>query len=1303
MRILPTNIDELQIEINAQATKANDAIDRLVLKLDRLTTSLGRMNTTNLNGLANGVQRLGNAMQIMNGVRTADFTRLATNLQRLGAINVSSLNSAASSMSHLTRAFNNLGTVSNNAQQVGVMAGNLARLGGANVQRAVTTIPQLATAMNNLMTTLSRAPQVSQNVIQLTNSLANLASQGSRVGTATDSINRNLNSTNRTVRSSRSSWGGFASAIGRFYASCFLAIRGINALGESIQDTADYFEAYNYFNVALGKIGSDWEDDFSEYGYESAEAYAESFATRLQERLSTLSGLQISSDGMLETTGMKNLGLNIQEITQFSAQLASVTNSVGQVGEVSLATSSAFTKLAGDMSSLFNMDYSQVATNLSSALIGQSRSVYKYGIDITNATLQTYAYSLGVEKAVSEMTQAEKMQLRLIAILDQSRVSWGDQSNTINSLANQMRILENNMSEISLVLGQLFVPLMEKALPVVNGLTIAIKNLLVNLAGILGIEIDPNKFGQGFTEIEDELDGITEGTEEAEKALEEYKNQLLGFDEVNKLQDVDAKATLDTEQTGGIDLTDEILQATEEYEKFWQQAYDEMDNLSDEWAKYFEQFTKPLEKIFVDIKLGDFFALGEDISKPINDLQLWVQDIIKGVDWAQAGKDFGDFFQGSVIESFNIFGESGTTISDIIIAITDFLTNAIDQVEWDEVVSSFVSGLTDFFRNIKVVDITFGFGKLFFSLVKAFAEAASSIFKFEDVFGVIISAFEDAYEEGLTLFGFDEETNSKLQEQLDFSDIVKDACEESKKYYDEFKQDLQDSKIEFEVETTNIEGEYAYLDNLKDKYFALANQVTLTKDEEEKLNQYKELLITQAPEFKAILEDETLSYEEQEQAIDNIIDSLKTKAKVAAAQSYISDIAAEQYQATLDLAEAEEVLNDARRNKNVALAELNSAQLKLLQAEQHLKKLEATEGVGGVEYTDAMIKVQDYRAEVERLSAIYETTTHTTANAESSVNNYKKAISDAEKQMDWYMDVAYGLVDVNSDVAASANDVATSTSNIKNGVETSVNAMLQGMGASGSYISRSIDLNINAPMRNIVDVARSSGANAGSQIGAKFATGLESSKKQATDSASRFKGSISGIVDSMKKTISDKFSIDSFSSLGTNVLKGIEKGVNNKAEQNKTTSSIATFASSIGSKFASILGIHSPSKVFEEFGEFTIEGFNIGLKDMFSDSYTLMENWGTNLKRNAETSLNGLTMATSGANFNTFATQEYSSSINVNNRDEIALLKQQNALLQQLLQKETAVISPDADGLFRVVQNKANNYTQQTGQPAFII
>ena len=116
------------------------------------------------------------------------------------------------------------------------------------------------------------------------------------------------------------------------------------------------------------------------------------------------------------------------EVTQYASQLASVTNSVGQTGEVSLAAANAFTKLGADMLLLFNMDYSQVMKiGIMDSTISCTLSFW---LHITNATLQTYAYELGLSKAVSEMTQAEKMQLRMIAILDQKQEFLGRASLT---------------------------------------------------------------------------------------------------------------------------------------------------------------------------------------------------------------------------------------------------------------------------------------------------------------------------------------------------------------------------------------------------------------------------------------------------------------------------------------------------------------------------------------------------------------------------------------------------------------------------------------------------------------------------------------------------------------------------------------------------------------------------------------------------------------------------------------------------------------------------------------------------------
>lgn len=673
---MATTIDRLQIEINTQATKANTAIDNLITRLDRLTTSLGKINSSSINGLANGVVRLGKAMQTMNGVKTSDFTRLAKNISKMGSVNSQALNSTASSLSHITRAFNNLGSVSSNSVQMAELAKSMSKLGGVNVQRAITNIPQLATALNNLMVTLSRSPRVSDNVIRLTNSLANLANQGARVGTASRSLQSGLNRASTSAIKAKKSFGGLASAFGKFYATYFLAIRGFKGLWRSIESTADYIEAYNYFNVALGKIGSDWSHQWEKYaeeiGVSSAEEYADSFSSRLQENLKGLSGVSIELDakgnGLLSTTDTKNLGLNIQEVTQYASQLASVTNSVGQTGEVSLATASAFTKLGADMSSLFNLDYSSVMNNLQSGLIGQSRALYKYGIDITNATLQTYAYELGLEKAVSEMTQAEKMQLRMIAILDQSKVSWGDLANTINSPSNMIRQFKNNLKETGMVFGQLFIPLLQKVLPVINGVTIALKNLFVNLAGFLNINIDLSSFGQGYSDIGEEMDDVADSFDNATESAKEWKNQLMGFDEINKLQEDDESS--ENGLGGSIDLTDEILKATSEYEKVWQQAYDRMENDAEKWAQRISKKLEPIKKIFQDIAIGDWFAVGQDVSNLTAGIYHYFSDAIDNVDWKQVGENIGDYLDGIdwykvITEGIKLKFEIGKAIAEV--------------------------------------------------------------------------------------------------------------------------------------------------------------------------------------------------------------------------------------------------------------------------------------------------------------------------------------------------------------------------------------------------------------------------------------------------------------------------------------------------------------------------------------------------------------------------------------------------------------------------------------------------------------
>ena len=642
-------LDSLEVKITGTATKAINSVDKLINQLTRLSTSLATVNGSSLSGLANGVSQLGSAMQNMNA-GTADFTRLAKNITKIGSVDSVALTSTATSLQAVTKAVASISAIPQNATQVTEFAKSLGKLGSKSTENAAVNIPKLGNALNGLMTTLSRAPTVSQNVIQMTNALANLASQGSKVGTSSNSLQKSLYGVSTSARTAtRSSWN-LASAIGKFYATYFMVIRGSKKLIEAIKSTTDYIEAFNYQAVAFGKIGSEWDKDYEKYGYDNATAYAESFQSRVNDTLGKLSGLKVNiQGGLLEESGAKNLGLNIQEVTQYASQLASVTNSLGQTGEATTAITKSMTMLAGDISSLFNVDYSTVAQNLQSGLIGQSRALYKYGIDITNATLATYAYNLGISKSVSEMTQMEKQQLRVLAILDQSKVSWGDLANTINSPSNMLRQFSNNMKEVGMVAGQLFIPILSKVMPIVNGVAIAIKRLLVSLASLMGVKIDFESFGQsGYKDTSDGLEDISDGYQDVADSAKKATLSLMGFDEINKLQD-DTSSSKGSSGGGGgstIDLTDDIAKAAAEYEAAWNKAFANMENSAVAWADRIEKALEPVKQIFKDFAVGDFFKAGQDTSNLVAGIFDWFAKAIDDVPWFKIGQKMGDFLAG---------------------------------------------------------------------------------------------------------------------------------------------------------------------------------------------------------------------------------------------------------------------------------------------------------------------------------------------------------------------------------------------------------------------------------------------------------------------------------------------------------------------------------------------------------------------------------------------------------------------------------------------------------------------------------
>lgn len=211
-----------------------------------------------------------------------------------------------------------------------------------------------------------------------------------------------------------------------------------------------------------------------------------------------------------------------------------------------------------------------------------------------------------------------------------------------------LRQFNNNMKEVGMVAGQLFIPILSKVMPVVNGVTIAIKRLLVNLASLMGVKIDFESFGQsGYKDTSDGLEDISDGYQNVADSAKKATLSLMGFDEINKLQD-DTSSSKGSSGGGGssIDLTDDITKAAADYEAAWNKAFANMENSAIAWADRIDKALEPVKQIFKDFAVGDFFKAGQDTSNLVAGIFNWFADAIDKVDWYGIGRKMGDFLAG---------------------------------------------------------------------------------------------------------------------------------------------------------------------------------------------------------------------------------------------------------------------------------------------------------------------------------------------------------------------------------------------------------------------------------------------------------------------------------------------------------------------------------------------------------------------------------------------------------------------------------------------------------------------------------
>lgn len=333
-----------------------------------------------------------------------------------------------------------------------------------------------------------------------------------QIKTAVDSIsNSKLDKQITTSKSKYEEWfksaskytSAFKKAL-NFTGLVYTAKKAYGYVTDAIQNSIDYSETLNLFEVSLGKK----VDQYGELDKASSQYYMK--ALKFQNQLN------------------EAFGTNKEETMRYQALFNQMSKSMGINEDASYFLSENFTRLGIDLASLYNIKESDAMQKLRAGLAGQTKPLRDLGLDITQQSLSPILQEIGIDRTVKQLSQAEKMILRYIAVVKQASSAHGDFANTIESPANQLRVLRNQIEELKTSAGSLLQGLYGQILPYVNGIVMVIKEVIKAIGAMCGVDVKSSNTSAGISDLADDL-------EDASDSATKLKNQLLKFDEINNI------------------------------------------------------------------------------------------------------------------------------------------------------------------------------------------------------------------------------------------------------------------------------------------------------------------------------------------------------------------------------------------------------------------------------------------------------------------------------------------------------------------------------------------------------------------------------------------------------------------------------------------------------------------------------------------------------------------------------------------------------------------------------------------------
>lgn len=493
---MSTPIEQLDIILNSSSSNAEEGVNKLISTLDRLKRET--KGGLGLKSVVNNLKEISTAGATISSTSAPNISQLAEAVEKWGAVSgikiSSSIGHQISSIASAASALN--GVDFTKVGEVATALAPLSQIGKGSLNSWINQLSKLPKVFSDL-----RAADIdgfAKDMQKVADAIKPLANEMAKVSAGFSSfpskIQKLINSTDKLTASNKRG----ATSYMNLYAKIMLvrgALMGVaRFIAGAVNEANEYVENVNLFNVAMGEFAAEGRE------------YAETVKTVM---------------GIDPSGWMRNQGIFQTLATGF-----------GIAGDRANIMSKNLTQLGYDISSFFNVSIEDAMQKLQSGLSGELEPLRRLGYDLSQAKLEATALSLGIDKSVSSMTQAEKAQLRYYAILTQVTTAQGDMARTLESPANQLRIFKEAALQAGRAIGTIFLPALQAILPIAIAVMQVVELLASTIAKLFGYKADAFDFSS--------FGGLASGAEDAETALDgaakaakKLKSYTLGFDELN--------------------------------------------------------------------------------------------------------------------------------------------------------------------------------------------------------------------------------------------------------------------------------------------------------------------------------------------------------------------------------------------------------------------------------------------------------------------------------------------------------------------------------------------------------------------------------------------------------------------------------------------------------------------------------------------------------------------------------------------------------------------------------------------------